>query len=119
MLERSNAETLQFRVLYRYFSFRVIDLDAVSVRGDTTELLGKFAAILIMLSFIWGIAPLFIGLEGTTPEQRLNAALGWEHRLISATMLVVGLFTVLAWDSTFPDRRDAMVLLPLPIRTRT
>ncbi len=34
-------------------------------------------------------------------------------------MLVVGLFAVLSWDSTFPDKRDVMVLAPLPIRSRT
>ena len=34
-------------------------------------------------------------------------------------MLIVGLFAVLSWDSTFPDRRDVLVLSPLPIRTRT
>jgi hypothetical protein len=34
-------------------------------------------------------------------------------------MLVVGLFAVLSWDSTFPDRRDVMVLAPLPVRART
>ncbi len=46
---------------------------------------------------------------------------GWsgEHFLIATTMLVVGLFAVLSWDSTFPDRRDVMVLAPLPIRSKT
>ncbi len=34
-------------------------------------------------------------------------------------MLVVGLFAVLSWDSTFPDRRDVLVLAPLPLRART
>jgi hypothetical protein len=34
-------------------------------------------------------------------------------------MLVVRLFAVLIWDSLFPDRRDVLVLAPLPIRTRT
>jgi hypothetical protein len=34
-------------------------------------------------------------------------------------MLVVGLFAVVSWDSTFPDRRDVLVLAPLPIRART
>jgi hypothetical protein len=42
-----------------------------------------------------------------------------EHFLISTTMLVVGLFAVLSWDSTFPDRRDVLVLGPLPVRART
>jgi hypothetical protein len=34
-------------------------------------------------------------------------------------MLVVGLFAVLSWESTFLNRRDVMVLAPLPIRVRT
>jgi hypothetical protein len=34
-------------------------------------------------------------------------------------MLVVGLFAVLSWESTFPDRRDVIVLAPLPVRART
>jgi CubicO group peptidase (beta-lactamase class C family) len=34
-------------------------------------------------------------------------------------MLLVGLFAILSWDSTFPDRRDVLVLAPLPIRSRT
>ena len=38
---------------------------------------------------------------------------------IATTMLVVGLFAVLSWDSTFPDRRDVLVLAPLPVRART
>jgi hypothetical protein len=34
-------------------------------------------------------------------------------------MLVVGLITVITWDATFPDRRDVMVLSPLPIASLT
>ena len=30
-----------------------------------------------------------------------------------------GLFAVLSWDSAFPDRRDVLVLGPLPVRTQT
>lgn len=41
------------------------------------------------------------------------------HFLIATTMLAVGLFAVMSWDSTFPDRRDVLVLFPLPIRART
>jgi hypothetical protein len=38
-----------------------------------------------------------------------------EQQHISGIMLVVGLFAVVSWDATFPDKRDAMVLSPLPI----
>jgi hypothetical protein len=41
-----------------------------------------------------------------------------EQTDISLTMLVIGLFSLLTWDSTFPDRRDAMVLGPLPVKPR-
>jgi hypothetical protein len=34
-------------------------------------------------------------------------------------MLVVGLFAVLSWESTFPDKRDVLVLGPLPVRAGT
>jgi hypothetical protein len=34
-------------------------------------------------------------------------------------MLVIGLVAVLTWDNTFPDRRDAMILGPLPVRPGT
>ena len=53
------------------------------------------------------------------PAIRLFAAWSVEHFLIATTMLVVGLFAVLSWDSTFPDRRDVLVLAPLPVRART
>jgi CubicO group peptidase (beta-lactamase class C family) len=42
-----------------------------------------------------------------------------QHFLIATTMLVVGLFAALSWDATFPDRRDVLVLAPLPVRART
>jgi hypothetical protein len=40
------------------------------------------------------------------------------HYLIATMMLVAGLFTVVSWEATFPDRRDILVLAPLPVTTR-
>src|SRR5277367_1567782 len=34
-------------------------------------------------------------------------------------MLVTGILAVFSWDNTFPDRRDVLVLGPLPLRART
>src|SRR5260370_10176397 len=42
-----------------------------------------------------------------------------EHFLIATTMVVVSLFSVLCWDSIFPDKRDVLVLGALPIRAIT
>ena len=112
---------LQFRVLYREFLFRMVDLEVLSshAQGDANKLLGRFAAILIFIS-VWAALGAF-GYAGTRmdPPAALAFELITSQFLIATTMLVVGLFAVLSWDSTFPDRRDVMVLAPLPVRART
>jgi len=104
----------QFRILYRQFLFRMVDLELLSAdaMGDMNRLFGQFAALLIFISL--GLC-LLAGVGGA------GLVLEWSgvHFMIAVTMLVVGLFAILSWDSTFPDRRDVMVLAPLPIRSRT
>ena len=104
----------QFRVLYKQFLFRMVDIELLSAdaKGDMGKLFGQFAALLIFLSIGLCVGAALAGM-GLVPE--------WSgvHFMIATTMLVVGLFAILSWDSTFPDRRDVMVLATLPIRTRT
>jgi hypothetical protein len=111
-------EKLQFRVLYRQFLHRVVDLELLSPQGDPDKLLGQFATVLLTFSFVLSIPLIFAGLGGV---HRLPPESAWifEHILIATTMVVVGLFSVLSWDSAFPDRRDVLILAPLPVRTRT
>jgi hypothetical protein len=68
--------------------------------------LGQFAGVLIMISLI------LTAMATMHPVET-------EETLLSLTMLVVGLITVVSWDATFPDRRDVLVLAPLPVRSRT
>lgn len=96
---------LQFRVLYRQFLLRVVDLEALSIKADITAFLGQFAGVLIMFSFILGAKAFLFPLPT-------------EQEIISTTMLVVGLITVISWDATFPDRRDVLILAPLPVLPR-
>src|SRR5207253_658195 len=109
---------LQFRVLYREFLFRIVDLELLAPQGDMSKLLGQFAALLIIVS-AWVMLPV-VGVAGSPPSE-LGLLMTWtaEHFLIATTMLVVGLFAVLSWESMFPDRRDVLVLAPLPVRART
>ncbi len=111
----------QFRVLYREFLLRLVDLELLSAdaQGDTNKLLGQFATVLISSSVFIGLGGLFFDARGMSPAQFQAATLTIEHFLIATTMLVTGLFAVLSWDSTFPDRKDVLVLASLPIRTRT
>ncbi|WP_158822961.1 hypothetical protein [Granulicella sp. S156] len=103
---------LQFRVVYRQFLLRVIDLEALSIQADVTRFLGQFAGVLLMISLIYSLGPLFHVVT-------FSQALQMEQSLISMTMLVIGLITVVSWDAAFPDRRDVLVLAPLPIAPRT
>jgi hypothetical protein len=111
--------TLQFRILYREFLFRMVELELLSPEGDITKLLGQFAGILIWISTGLSLGALFSDVRRIPPQKLLGTLWGTEHFLIATTMLVVGLFAVLSWESTFLNRRDVMVLSPLPIPVRT
>ena len=111
----------QFRVLYREFLFRMVDLEVLSAHalGDVNKLLGQFAALLLFISMLLSGAAFGFAASHMAPPARLAFTVVIEHFMIATTMLVVGLFAVLSWDSTFPDRRDVLVLAPLPVRPRT
>jgi len=119
------VKKLQFRVLYREFLFRIVDLELLSAHaeGDSRTLLGQFASLLIfgsvLLAGYAGIWAASMGGDRLSPLVKMIGAWNMEHFLIATTMLVVGLFAVLSWESTFPDRRDVLVLAPLPVRGGT
>ncbi len=110
---------LQFRVLYRQFLLRVVDLEALSIQADIPRVLGQFASVLILFSLAGALGLLMSdGTLRATPEASLSFAWRAEQALISGMMLVVGLIAGVSWDATFPDRRDVMVLSPLPVAPR-
>ncbi|GEM_PF-380374 len=106
-------EPRQFRILYRDFLVRLVDLEIVSSGGDPMDLVVNAAAILSAVSFVFGI--IVVNLRSAP---RL-ALWGFEEFLFRVTLVVVGLLTVLAWNALLPERRDSLVLGPLPIRLRT
>ena len=111
---------LQFRVLYRQFLMRVVDLEALSMQADVAQLLGQFAGVLILISVLQTIGFLFMaGLAHGSEGAMVSYALQKVMSFIAGTMLIVGLVTVVSWDAIFPDRRDALVLGPLPVTPGT
>jgi hypothetical protein len=110
---------LQFHILFREFLFRMVDLELLAAQGDITRLLGQFAALLLVISSGLALGGLFFGPGRMKPQALMIFLWNMEHFLIATTMLVVGLFAVLSWDSAFPDRRDVLILSPLPVRPRT
>jgi hypothetical protein len=110
----------QFRVLYRQFLFRLMDVEmlSASAREDGSVLLGQLGTILITISGFLSWTAFLVGV-GVRGQPTLSLIWPVERFTISLTMLVAGIFALLSWDSLFPDRRDVLVLAPLPIRTRT
>ena len=110
----------QFRVLYRQFLFRLMDVELLSgsARGDASELLGQFGSLLVFGSLLLSWFGLVMGGQA---QRAASAVPVWaaERFMVSLTMLVVGVFALLNWESTFLDRRDVLVLGPLPVRART
>ena len=120
MRKVSNILPLQFRILFRQFLLRVIDLESLSVQADIPRFLGQFASILVFISIIGALGLLMSNSSlRATPGNYLSFVWRAEQALISGTMLAVGLVTVVSWDATFPDRGDVMVLGPLPVSPRT
>jgi CubicO group peptidase (beta-lactamase class C family) len=115
----------QFRVLYRQFLFRIVDLELLSkhAQGDSRTLLGQFGSLLVFVSLVLALVAALWGAtvrSGRLPQlTQLIGAWSVQHFLIATTMLAVGLLAALSWESTFPDRQDRLVLGPLPVRART
>ena len=112
---------LQFRVLFRQFLFRMVDVELLSpaAGGDIRNLLGRFGAILVFAELWLALGVLLTPSMPLPKPERFLAVLAEEHFLIAITILAVGLFGVLSWDSMFPDRGDVLVLSPLPVRAQT
>lgn len=110
----------QFRILYRDFLSRIVDLELLSPRGRISNLLGQFAALVAALNFTIAVFTVpFLSMAPLPQNRLIIAASGQEEFLIATSMAVSGLFTVLGWNVILPDRRDALVLGVLPLRVRT
>ena len=59
------TEKRQFRVLFREFLFRLVDLELLSAhaQGDASWLLGQFAALLVFLSICFCFPALGAGTQ--------------------------------------------------------
>jgi hypothetical protein len=75
---------------------------------------GGFVSLLLLNKY----GTLLQWLRGQTNVDPLLVALPDEYFFIVLSMTVTGAVAVWRWDAIFPDRRDYMNLVPLPISTR-
>jgi hypothetical protein len=111
---------IQFRVLWRQFLLRVVDVESLSIEADIPRFLGQFAGVLILISVFRSLGFLIAsGNPDLTREGLLRMEMHAVQSFLAGTMLIAGLIAIATWDNIFPDRRDSMVLGPLPVRSRT
>jgi len=96
--------------------------------ADTEGLDLSVGLVLTLLAMPGGFVSLFLlnkygtflqWLRGATNVDPLAIALPDEYFFLVLSMTVTGAVAVWRWDAIFPDRRDYMNLVPLPISTRT
>ena len=76
---------------------------------------GGFVSILLFNKY----GSLLQWMQGTTDVDPYAIAVPDEYFFIVLSVVVTGVVAVWRWDSIFPDRRDYLNLVPLPISTRT
>src|SRR5215475_8675679 len=76
---------------------------------------GGFVSILLFDKY----GSLLQWLRGQTNVDPLRIAFPDEYFFIVLSMTVTGAVAVWRWDAIFPDRRDYINLVPLPVSTRT
>ena len=76
---------------------------------------GGFVSILLLEKY----GTLLQWMRGATNIDPFASAIPDEYFFITLSMAVTGAVAVWRWDTIFPDRRDYMNLVPLPISTRT
>ncbi len=76
---------------------------------------GGFVSILLFNKY----GSLLQWMRGATDVDPYAVAVPDEYFFIVLSMVVTGVVAVWRWDSIFPDRRDYLNLVPLPISTRT
>jgi len=113
-------ERHQFRILYRDFLSRLVDLELIAAVGDVRGLIVRFGSMLAALSFV--LAYMILPRYATSiwsHDRLVVSARGDEEFLISTTIVVAGLCSVMTWNAVFPDRLDGLILGLIPVRART
>lgn len=113
----------QIRELVRLFAARFWDNDLVAVGGDVR---GTVIGVFAVLAAPGWILPLLECLAFSPRPftdlpiyQRDWIALPHKAIYLGLSMTILGIVTVLEWDSLLLDRRDYTVLRPLPVRLAT
>jgi hypothetical protein len=117
----AQSTKLQRALLLRHFLDRLLDSELVSRQAEARVTLAQILAALTIPGFV--ISALLINkyasLAAESSSLAYLAALNDKCRFLYFSMVVMGFVTVVEWDALFPDRRDFLILSPLPVSSRT
>jgi uncharacterized protein YhhL (DUF1145 family) len=104
-----------FALLTRHFFGRLFHNDLVEFEDQMKERL--IVALALLAVFFFWASELMLFKYHFVPDTGRS----WQEKsyLLTLMMLVFGIVTLLEWDVLFPDRRDFLNLMPLPVRLRT
>lgn len=97
-------------ILYRHFFRRFFDNDTLSLEGDTqtTVIRAVSACAVPCLMVAFWLLPHY-------PHREHWAGVADQYFFVLYSFVIVGCVAAFEWDMLFPDRKDFLVLSPLPI----
>jgi hypothetical protein len=117
----------QFIELLRLFWQRFLDNDLIAPQAETRLALAPILALLAIPGVILSLRSygrysfLWTRIGFPVPPYPFDLAVSWSDKFffLYLSMILMGFITVLEWDALFPDRRDYLILAPLPIQLST
>src|SRR5262245_57922268 len=113
--------TSAVRLLTRLFLRRLLDNDLISPRADRHESLAiAYAAVLSLAVFgTFFVSTPYLASFIQLPGPTALSALPDRFLFISASMTICALAALLVWEALALEPRDAAILGPLPVPSRT
>jgi hypothetical protein len=108
----------RFKTLARHFFSRFFDKESISQNGDERA---NVVQIVAMLAVPGAFVSLMTIADHPTVRSEITRfwlRAGDRYVFVCYSMVVMGFVMTFKWDSLFPDRRDYLILTPLPITLR-
>lgn len=108
----------RFKVLVRHFFGRFFDKDSLTPDADERANVVQISAMLALPGAIISLFMIPDHMLIRSDLARLWLRAGDRYVFIAYAMTVMGFVMTFKWDSLFPDRRDYLILTPLPVSLR-